>query len=336
MQKSRAFWVAVPLLLVVTLFSLFACCCPGSRPNVAPATSTPPPIGTANLAIPVEAVPAAETDTQMRNVGFHVDRTVVLHIHDLRGQMLDKERGKPLNFDDKRSFVVRVFTGRIGVDGQSLTDLMNRYVFNYKGSPLKNLTVRIENGQLVQEGFMHKVIDIPFRMTADVSATDDGWIRIHPVKIDICSIDGKGLMKAFGISLQKVMTKLPPGVRVEKNDTLIQPLKILPPPAIEGRLTDAKIEGNELVQIFDDGRGIAALQPPDPSAKNFMYFQHGTLRMGKLFMVTADMQVIDLDPADPFDFFIDEYNAQLVAGFDKNRANYGLTVHMKDYAKLGH
>jgi hypothetical protein len=59
------------------------------------------------------------------------------------------------------------------------------------------------------------------------------------------------------------------------------------------------------------------------------------LRMGKLFMVTADMQVIDLDPADPFDFFIDEYNAQLVAGFDKNRANYGLTVHMKDYAKLG-
>ena len=142
-------------------------------------------------------------------------------------------------------------------------------------------------------------------------------------------------MKAFGISLQKVLTKLPPGVRVEKNDTLIDPLGILPPPKIEGRLTEATIEGNELMQIFDDGRGIAPLQPPDTTAQNFMYFLHGTLRMGKLFMVTADMQVIDTDPSDPFDFFIDEYNAQLAAGFDRNRSNYGLLVHMRDYDDLG-
>jgi hypothetical protein len=337
-QKSRAFWVAVPLILVVSLFSLFACCCPGSRPNVAPASSaagTPPPIGTANLAVPTEAVPARATETEMHNVSFHVDRTVALDIHDLRGQMFDKEKGKPLNFDDKRSFIVKIANAHIGVDGPALTDLLNRYVFNYKGAPLKNLVVHIENGHLVQEGMMHKIIDIPFQMTADVSATPDGWIRIHPVKIEICSLNGQALMKAFGISLQKVMTKLPPGVRVEKNDTLIQPLQILPPPVIEGKLTEATIEGNELVQVFDDGRRIGPLQAPDPSARNYMYFKDGTLRMGKLFMVTADMQVIDLDPRDPFDFFIDEYNAQLVAGYERNQQNYGLIVHMRDYNKLG-
>jgi hypothetical protein len=47
------------------------------------------------------------------------------------------------------------------------------------------------------------------------------------------------------------------------------------------------------------------------------------------------MQVIDLDPRDPFDFFIDEYNAQLVAGYERNQQNYGLIVHMRDYNKLG-
>lgn len=323
---------------MVSMFSLFACCCPGSRPNVAPlgsATESQPPIGTANLAVPVEAVPARETETEMRNVGFHIDRTVVLDIHGLRGQMFDKEKGKPLNFDDKRSFIVRVFRAHIGVDGQSLTDLLNRYVFNDKGTPLKNLVLHVENGKLVQEGVMHKIIDIPFKMTADVSATPDGWIRIHPVQIRICSLNGQALMRAFGISLQKVLTKLPPGVRVEKNDMLIQPLQILPPPVIEGRLTAAMIEGNELVQVFDDGRGVPPLQPPDSSARNYMYFRNGTLRMGKLLMVTADMQVIDMDPGDPLDFFIDEYNAQLVAGYDHNRQNYGLTVHMRDYGKLG-
>lgn len=336
MQKRRALWVIVPLLFVITLFALFACCCPGSRPQPAAVPpSEAPPIGTANLAVPTEAVPARETDTQMRNVLFHIDRTAVLHIHDLRGQMFDKEAGKPLNFDNKQSFIMRIFNAHVGVDGPSLTALMNRYVFNYSGAPLKGLVVRIENGHLVQEGIMHKIIDIPFEMTADVSATPDGWIRIHPVKIEICNLNGAALMKAFGISLQKVLTKLPPGVRVEKNDTLIEPLKILPPPKIEGRLTEVTIEGDELMQVFDDGRGVAPLQLPDPTAQNFMYFQHGTLRMGKLFMVTADMQVNDTDPSDPFDFFIDEYNAELAAGYERNQQNYGLIVHMRDFNDLG-
>lgn len=334
MQKSRAVWFAIPVLLaVVSVFSLFACCCPGKFTRTPVTPSSSPPIGTANVTVPVEAVPARETDTEMRNVNFHIDRTVMLHIHDLRGQMFDKEKGKPLNFDDKRSFIMRMFNAHVGVSGPSLTDLMNRYVFNYEGAPLKNLSVRIENGHLVQEGMLHKIIDIPFVMTADVSATPDGWIRIHPVKIDICNLNGLAMMKAFGMSLQKVMTKLPPGVRVEKNDTLIQPLQILPPPAIEGRLTAASIEGDELMQTFDDGRGVPPLEAP-VAAKNFMYFRNGTLRMGKLFMVTADMEVIDTDPRDPFDFFLDEYNAQLVAGRSQNRQDYGLSVYMRDYDDL--
>lgn len=335
MRRLRVIPVAIAILLcIIALLTLFACCCPGARPRAAPQTSVPP-IGTANLAVPAEAVPARETETQMRNVNFHVDRTVILHIHDLRGQMFDKDAGRPLNFDDRRSFIMRLFHAHIGVDGASLTALLDHYVFNYSGAPLKDLVVHIENGHLVQEGVMHKIIDIPFVMTADVSATPDGWIRIHPVKIDICSLNGQALMKAFGISLQKVLTKLPNGVRVEKNDLLIQPLAILPPPLIEGRLAEVRIEGQELMQAFDDGRAVAALSPPEQSAPNYMYFQHGTLRMGKLFMVTADMQVIDTDPSDPFDFFIDEYNAQLAAGYDRNRVNYGLTVYMRDYDDVG-
>jgi hypothetical protein len=336
-EKHRALWIVAPLLLIITLFALFACCCPGSRPS-ATATVPPsagPPIGTANVAVPTEAVPARETEAEMRNVNFHIDRTVILHIHDLRGQMFDKEPGKPLNFDNKQSFIVRMANAHIGVNGQTLTDLMGRYVFNYSGAPLKDLVITIDKGHLIQEGTMHKIIDIPFRMTADVAATPDGWIRIHPIKIEICNLNGAALMKAFGITLQKVLTKLPNGVRVEKNDLLIQPLKILPPPTIEGKLTEASIEGNELMQVFDDGHHVAPLQPPDTTAPNFMYFQNGTLRMGKLFMITADMQVIDTDPSDPFDFFIDEYNAQLAAGYDRNRQNYGLTVHMRDYEDLG-
>ena len=317
----------------MTLFTLFACCCPGRRVSLAPANAPEASVGTP-LAIPAEAVPAKETDVQMMNVKFRVDPSLVLDIHQMRGQMFDKESGKPLNFDDKRSFIVRIFNGEIGVSGPSLTELLNHDVFNYPGTPLADLVAHIEDGHLVLEGTMHKIIDIPFRMNADVSSTPDGWIRVHPTKIEICNLNGAALMKAFGITLQKILTKLPDGVRVEKNDLLMQPLAILPPPKIEGKLASVRVDGDELMQEFDDGRNIPPMQPPVP-AKNFIDLKHGTLRMGKLFMVSADMQVIDTDESDPFDFFIDRYNAQLVAGFDHNREDYGLTVYMRDYEDVG-
>ena len=66
-----------------------------------------------------------------------------------------------------------------------------------------------------------------------------------------------------------------------------------------------------------------------------MDYRGGTLRMGKLLMVDADMQVVDTDPRDPFDFYIDRYNDELVEGFSRNRPNYGLSVFMRDFADVG-
>ena len=66
-----------------------------------------------------------------------------------------------------------------------------------------------------------------------------------------------------------------------------------------------------------------------------MLFRGGTLRMGKLLMVDAEMQVADTDPGDPLDFFIDRYNEQLVAGFSRNQPDYGLVVYMRDFNDVG-
>jgi len=47
------------------------------------------------------------------------------------------------------------------------------------------------------------------------------------------------------------------------------------------------------------------------------------------------MELIDPHPADPFDFFQDRYNDQLVAGYSKNTPSHGLKVYMPDYGTLG-
>lgn len=325
-------------VVVGALIFLPACCCVrGGRDHVT--ASVPvvpiPPIGTVAIPMPTEASSKAPTEAQMMNVWFRLDPVLFLDIHSLRGQMVAKETGGPVNFDNKNTFVMSVDRGVIGMNSPSLDRLMNTYVFGYPNAPLRELHITFEGGQLRQEGIIHKVIDIPFTMWGDVSATN-GLIRIHPTKIDICGLNGLGLLKAVGMTLEK-MLKMPVerGVRAEKNDLLLDPEKVLPPPQVKLHLVAVRVENNELVQTYDAGQHLAPLDPPYATEKNYMYFRSGTLRMGKLFMVDADMQVVDTDPSDPFDFYLDRYNDQLSAGFTRNQPNYGLVVFMRDFSDLG-
>jgi len=294
-----------------------------------------PPIGEQTIPDYREAYLKGPTETQMRNVWFHYDETMFLDIHSLRGEMISKPAGEPVNFDDRKKFLLKIDTGKIGMKPASLDKLMNQYVFAYKNPPLRNIHITIEGKQLKQEGIMHKIVDIPFTMWADVSA-DKGLIRLHPTKISICGINGLGLLKAVGQTLEK-MLKMPVerGVRADKNDLLLDPARVLPPPDVQLHLAEVHIEGDELMQTYDLGLHLPPLELPRPEEKNTMMFRGGTLRMGKLLMLDASMQVIDTDPSDPFDFFIDRYNDQLVAGYSRNQNDYGLVVFMRDFADLG-
>jgi hypothetical protein len=66
-----------------------------------------------------------------------------------------------------------------------------------------------------------------------------------------------------------------------------------------------------------------------------MFFQGGVLRFGKLTMTDTDLLIVDADPKDRFDFFLDHYNEQLVAGYSRNTPDHGLIVTMPDFATLG-
>jgi hypothetical protein len=321
------------------LLLLPACCCVKGplAPAAGPQETHIPPIGTIEFPLPDVAHARGPTQAEMHNVDFHIDAVAVLNIHQLRGEMVAKKPGDPVNFDNKNDFILKVDTGRIGMKPPSLDILMNAYVFHYNGAPLRNLRISFDGKQMVQQGIIHKIVDIPFTMWADVSA-DQGRIRLHPTKIDICGINGLGLLKAVGQNLEKMIGKELPhdkGVFADKNDLLLDPQKMLPPPQTELHLVDAHVENGELMQVYDAGRHLAPLALPKPDEKNTMYYRGGTLRMGKLLMIDADMQVIDTDPSDPFDFYIDRYNDQLVQGFSRNQPNYGLVVYMRDFNDVG-
>jgi hypothetical protein len=67
---------------------------------------------------------------------------------------------------------------------------------------------------------------------------------------------------------------------------------------------------------------------------NYMVYRGAQLRFGKLTMSDTDLTLIDMDPQDPFDFYLDHYQDQLVAGYTKSTPSFGLRSYFRDYDKL--
>lgn len=275
-----------------------------------------------------------EVQVQMRNVRLHVDETTVLQIARLRGALVSTRGGHPPVFDDKHSFTVRIDSAQIALSMDSLTRLLNTYVFHYDGSPLKNLTVTADGQRLKLNGTVHKGVDLPFTIIADPSVDADGALRLRAHSIKTLGIPAKGLLTFFGVELENLVNLHGrTGMRVVEDTVVIAPSALVPPPRIEGRLQAVRVEPTRVVQIFGPG-SLLPLKLPDRSMRNYMYYRGGTLRFGKLTMSDADLALIDASQKDPFDFYQDRYERQLVAGYSKNTVAHGLKVYMPDYYRV--
>lgn len=326
----------IALAIAVFALALAARAGAGAGAGVIGASRFAPPRAAPSDAGSGDTTAARGTRVLMRNVGFHLDDQIVMRIRYLEGTMRSKRPGTPVFFDDKAGFVIHIDRASVGLTTEDMTLLLNRYVFGYRGSPLRDLRVSTAGGRIKQRGILHKVVDIPFEITAELSVTPDGHIRLHPVATRIFDVDGAGLMRALNLTLEKLLDlSKAKGASVKGNDLFLAPDSIVPPPTIEGRVTAVRVVGDQIVQQFGDsaaGPGRPApLEPPDTSSHNFMYYRGGLLRFGKLIMLDADMQIEDADERDPFDFAIDHYNVQLVAGYSRSTPEGGLEVFMPDY-----
>jgi len=275
---------------------------------------------------------------QMENVDYRILSSATLNIRRLRGELHSKQLGKPPVFDDKNSFVMKIHSAEIAMTQESMTGLFNDHVFAYPGSPLEKIDLQISRDGIVQKGVLRKALKARFVITASVTLTPKGEIRVHPTKVKVAGISVGGLMKVFGLELDRLLTlKQDRGVRIEGNDFVITPDRMLPPPQIDGTVTELQLEPGRMVLRFDSpGKPRPApLSPPSKGVPNYMYYQGGTLCFGKLTMKGTELEIVDADPSDRFDFFLDHYNEQLVAGYDQNLPDGGLIVHMPDFDKLG-
>lgn len=303
---------------------------PPSTVAAAPATTLPPPPPP-----PPEPMPGRRpVPVEMRNVDLHITDDITLHIKHLDGRFVGiKGSGIPY-LDDAESYAVAVDSAAIVMDMSSLNALMNEHVLGHGRSNVEGLHVGTDaEGHLVQTGKIEKGIDIPFKTKGAVEATADGRIRVHAKSVRGFGLPVKPLMKLFSVEMDDLLEVEPGhGVWVDDNDLILDPQLMLPPPQLRGKVTEVHVEGDTLVQTF--GRGVPRGLSPPAVSPNHIYWHGGDLKFGKLIMVKTDLELVDMDPKDPFDFSARRWNDQLVAGYSKNTANRGLKAHMPDFNDL--
>ena len=273
------------------------------------------------------AEPVQQIAVDFQNVNFYLAPDAVLEVRRLQGALLATSPGSPPSFDDLKSYTLRIDRGEVAMQPASLTAVLNRWVFNYDGTPISDVTVSIENGQLKQKGTLHKGVAIPFTILADMMVTPDGRIRLHPTSVKAVGIPANGLMKMFHLELDSLIkSNRARGFEIEGNDFLLLPDRLIPEPRLAGRLTSIRIEGDRIVEVF----GTRPAHGSDGVAKNYMYYRGGVLKFGKLTMNDTDLRLVDADPRDPFAFSPAQYLKQLTAGYSKSLPNGGLRTFMPD------
>jgi hypothetical protein len=270
---------------------------------------------------------------QMRNVMYHFTDEIAVQIDILQGELVPIDGSRMPIFDDKNSFTLRIQSARIVISSSSMATVLNSHVFAARNSPLKDISLSVENNAFKVKGKLHSKGDLAFEMVGGVSATRDGRIRIHANNIKLLHLPVKGLMDLLGIQIASLIKAgKVPGVEAEKDDLILDPQQILPPPRIQGKVTAVRLQGDSIVQLFDAPDKIAISRPRE----NYMQYEGNRLRFGKLTMNDTDLVLLDMDPRDPFDFYLDHYKEQLVAGYTKTTPAFGLRVYMRDFNKLAH
>jgi len=268
--------------------------------------------------------------TEMHNVMYHFTDSSAVHIAYLEGELVPTtETGIPV-FDDANSFTLNIRSAEMSITTDALASALNQYAFAAADAPIKGIRISVQDGKLDIQGKLHSKGNIPFESVGSASVTPDGEIRVHTEKVKAAHLPVKGLLDLLGETIAKLIdTRKVRGVRLDKDDLILTPAELFPPPHVQGHLSSVTLRGNEIVMTYS-----SASPKPGTMSGNYMAYRGAQLRFGKLTMSDTDLILIDLDPRDPFDFYLNHYKEQLAAGYTKNTLNSGLRSYFRDYNKL--
>jgi hypothetical protein len=271
----------------------------------------------------------------MRNLDLVIAAGVRLRVRYLDGRSVSLRPDALVVLDDKNSFLIEVDAAETFVDYESLSRLMNEYVFAFEGAPIRDLEITQEEDEDQQDlvelnGHLTTALGTPFEIEGRPEVTPSGELRIRTTDVQAFDIEVEGLLHLLGVEAEDMIPSLEErGVRMEGDDVVLLLDRLMPPPRMSGRATEVQVLTTGLLIRFGDRGSMSE------SGGNYIYYRGGTIRIGKMTMHDADLRILDQTPDDPFDFSVDRLNEQLQAGYAKLQPGGGLIMHVPDLGTIG-
>ena len=291
-------------LAAIALFSVSGC----GKPETAPEAPKPQRVYTEPQ--------GGMTQFFTKNVIYRVDEDIVCEMPNFVADIRVFEPNQPFipaNIDD---FVVQVHTANLTIDEKSMAALFNKYVFNYPGSPLFDVQIKVLDGKLRQTAKLKKFgLTLTCELEGQIKANGKGQLVLHPTSIKSNGIPVKGLFDLIGLEVASLINaNEDKGVKIEGNNVILFPDRMIPPPTLRGFCTGATLTPGKITMTFDDGVKRPEPDYPDKEAKNYILMWGGNVLINNNLVLNTKMQMIDDTPDDPMHYYMPVYREQLQAG----------------------
>jgi hypothetical protein len=271
---------------------------------------------------------------RLQNVRFKWSNQVYVDASDmaLRAEPI---QGSAVKFDDPSSFVLTLQQSSVMVRPEVLQGMMNESIFNYPGSKLRDLKVKLvqeDNDYPIEiTGKMRMGIWITFQMLSHLSVDQ----KTNTLVMDADRVKVLGFLPATQMiqmppfHLEKLIT-MPPNqsMIVTGNRIMVKPFGLFPPPRVNGTLASVKTDANGIRLNFT-GRPIDA---PKSTARNYVYLRHGSAQFGNFRTLDTDILIVDRNQSTPFSFSVTRYNDLIPKSDIEVHDTKSVKVAMPDYA----
>lgn len=281
------------------------------------------------------------SDLLLRNVRFCWSKQICVNTNQLTAQAVPLDGKSAVNFDDLSGFMVNVRNATVQISPRTLQGMFNESVFNYPGSNLRDLSVGIEqageqNRVKLAGSLKYLFLWIPFEMDTNLSVDP----KSNTLVIAVNTLEVFGVIPATWLiefkpfNLEKLLT-LPPNKHmiIRRNLMMVKPFGLFPPPRVNGKISDISVTP-KLISLSFAGTNHNFQPMPDASAKNYIYLENGSTRFGRLGMINTQIQVIDQNPGNLFQFSLLNYQDYLPESKVQLQPNGSVKLTMADHGNL--
>ena len=278
-----------------------------------------------------------------RDVDFRVTGDIGFMIHDMAATLTPTHPGQPIVFDDPTTTTIHVHRGDVTLDGAKLTAIFNRYLFQYQGSPLRNMRVVPQDGGTLRiTGEMHRDTWVPIVLSGSLSMRNAGELVFHADHVEVAGVGADKLMEAAHVRMADLLKVDTPIARLNGDDVVMQVAKLTPPPALDMTITQIQTSAAGVRFTLDDGT-VPKIDWPATMPARGLLVQGGDVKFMRSMPMNIDMAIVPLAatgadtaaaPNAPFVLDLYHYREQMAAGYLSFDEAGALDVHLPSYSSL--